>query len=208
MGLPDGRPVLVQRKLGNGTLFTCGLAFDSSWSTLPLKGGFVALAQVIALATPAPPATLVAGDRLAAIERIDSLRAPGPENSVLSRQAQLHLRSLVGSPLDWKGTPAQFPAFAHSGVYTVQALTNMITFAIRSSDREGRLKFIPSDTIPVMNGLNYTVKSLPGAAALGDAAVKERRGLDIYIPFLILALAAWIAEGWLANPKGASRNSQ
>ncbi|MDD5677422.1 MAG: BatA and WFA domain-containing protein [Kiritimatiellae bacterium] len=208
MGLPDGRPVLVQQKLGKGTLFTCGLAFDSSWSILPLKGGFVALAQAIALATPAPPVPLVAGDRLSATERLADLYAAVPVNSAAARPAPLHLLSLAGTPLDWKGAPEQFPAFAHSGVYTVQTGTNIITLAIRSSDREGRLKFLPSDSIPVMNGLNYTVKSLSGASALGDATVMERRGRDLYLPFLLLAMAAWIAEGWLANPKGASRKSQ
>jgi len=205
MGLPDGRPVLVQRKSGAGSLFACGLAFDSSWSTLPLKGGFVAMAQVIALATPSPPATLVAGDRLTAAERLASPHFPASENPAATRRERLHLLSLAGSPLDWKGTPDQFPAFARSGVYTVQAGTNTITLAIRSSDREGRLQFLPSDTIPVLDGLNYTVKTLSEASALTDTTVIARRGLNLYLPFLLLALAAWIAEGWLANPKGASK---
>lgn len=208
MGLPDGRPVLVQRKKGAGCLFTCGLAFDSSWSTLPLKGGFVALAQVIALATPAPPAMLVAGDRLTAAERLAALYSPAPGNPAATRRERLHLMSVAGSPLDWKGTLEQFPTFARSGVYTVQAGTNTITLAIRSSDRESHMQFLPSDTIPALDGLNYTVKTLSETSALADAAVMERRGLDLYLPFLLLALAAWMAEGWLANPKGASRKSQ
>ena len=208
MGLPDGRPVLVQRKRGAGSLFTCGLAFDSSWSTLPLKGGFVALAQGIALATPAPQATLVAGDRLTATEHLAALHTPAPGHPAATRRERLHLLSLAGSPLDWKGTLEQFPAFARSGVYTVQADTNTTTLAVRASDREGRLQFLPSDTIPVLQGLNYTVKSLSEPSALADAAGMARRGLDLYLPFLLLALAAWLAEGWLANPKGTSKKSE
>ena len=73
MGLEDGRPLLSVHALGSGAIVLSGLAFDPDWSNLPLKGGFLALAQSMALlrlATPTGVESMVAGNRPALPARV------------------------------------------------------------------------------------------------------------------------------------------
>ena len=187
LGFDDGQVMLAELKLGKGTLFLSGMAFAPDWTTLPLKPGFLALAQSMALTGASAsqnPAPLVAGE-------------PWRQNP--AQPGELHVQSLTGGPLDWKGRRADLATFPRAGVYTVQAGTNLAHVAVRASDKEGRQQFITGDELPALGKLAYTVttESGRGTRPAGTAAGKS---LNLSLPFLLLAVLAFWLEGWLANP--------
>lgn len=188
LGLEDGRALLVEQKIGKGSLFTSGLAFDSAWSTLSLKPGFLALAQNLALAQAGGATnivSLVAGE---------SLRPVLPPNGTIEVQ------SLGGSPLDWKGRPAQLATLPRSGVYAVRAGNQTSYVAVRSSEKEGRQEFVTGKSLPALGRLAYTVKNFGSPGSLAAEFQRLEKSLDLSPLLLLLALAALVAEGWLANP--------
>ena len=187
LGLEDGRVLLAEHKLAKGTVFTSGLALDTKWSTLPLKGGFLALAQGLALTGADPNETivsLVAGDRL--------LTLPGESKSV-------QIRSLAGSALQWKGEKTDLPVFPRTGIYLAQTGTNLVPVAVRSSDKEGHARFISANKVPALGTLSYAVQNYSDARSLLAETSKLQKSLDLFLPFLLLAIACLLAEGWLAN---------
>jgi hypothetical protein len=186
LGVEDGGVVLASQKVGAGLLLASGLAFDPAWSTLPLKPGFVALAQGMALAGPGvsiKSISVVAGD---------------PLRLAFTNAGELRVQSLGGSGLDWKGQ--QFPTFPRAGVYALRAGAETIYAAVSSCEKEGRQKFITGDALPALGTLSYTVKDFSGAEGLLPDFRKLERSLDLSLPLILLALVCLGLEGWLANP--------
>ncbi|MEI7729447.1 MAG: BatA and WFA domain-containing protein [Verrucomicrobiota bacterium] len=187
MGLEDGRVLLAQRKKGKGTVFYSGVAMDPTWSTLPLKGGSLALLQNMALAGEEMPdliVSLVAGERLVQV----------PEDS-----PAMEIKTISGSVIEWKGESANRPVFPRTGVYAVTAGKKMYCVAVRSSSKEGVRQFIASDKVPALAGLSYGVRNFSDAESVAAEARKMQSSLDTFLPFLLLALLALGVEGWLAN---------
>lgn len=187
-GLEDGRLVLAEQSVGQGRLLASGLAFDSAWSTLPLKPGFVALAQNLALT------------QAAANTNICSLVAGEPLRLSVPREAAIQARSLAGRPLDWKGPAARLVTLPRSGIYTVHSGAETTYWAVRSSEKEGRQKFLASDALPALGKLAYAVRDLASGQELVSEFRKLEKSLDLSWLLLLLAFAALFAEGWLANP--------
>jgi len=188
LGLEDGRIILAAQNVGQGRLLAGGLAFDPAWSTLPLKPAFVALAQGMVLnhaGAPASITSLVAGDPLTGL--------PGGA-------AALVVQSLGGSPLDWKGPAGQFTTFPRVGVYALHLGQETRWVAVRSSEKEGRRKFISGDTLAALGNLPYAVDSLSGSGNAPSQFRQQERSLDLSLPMLLLAFACLGLEGWLANP--------
>ncbi len=186
LGLPDGRPLLAQRPLGRGTVFVSGIAFDSAWSTLPLKAAFLPLAQGMALS--------------GRTEEDGALRiVAGTKPRLTPEAAAVHLRSLAGSPLDWKGAASQAPVLPRAGVYAAQFSDRAVHVAVRSDPREGQFRFVSADRAPALGGVAHTVRDCPSAAALLDRIRRDRSGLDLFAPLVLAAILALLAEGWLAN---------
>jgi hypothetical protein len=186
--LEDGTIVLAAQSVGQGMLLASGLAFDPAWSTLPLKPAFVALAQGMALnhaGAPESIASLVAGEPLAGM--------PGGAET-------LAVQSLGGSPLDWKGLAGQFATFPRVGVYALRMGRQTNWVAVRSSEKEGRRKFIAGGTVAALGNLPYAVDSLSGSAGARPDFRRQERSLDLSLPLLLLAFASLALEGWLANP--------
>ncbi len=188
LGLEDGRALLAEQKVGKGRLFTSGFAFDSAWSTLTLKPGFIALAQNLALAQTGAETNII------------SLVAGEPLRLALPINDALQVQSLGGSPLDWKGTPAQLATLPRSGVYAARSEKETSYIAVRSSEKEGKQNFISSDTLPALGSLAYVVKDFSGGESLVSEFRRLEKSLDLSPWLLLLALAALAAEGWLANP--------
>lgn len=188
LGLENGRALLAEQLVGRGRLFTSGLAFESSWSTLVLKPAFIALAQNLAL-TQAGAARdftpLVAGEPL-------RLTTPADQG--------LEVKSLGGSPLDWKGLAAQLPTLPRPGIYLVRGAGATNAVAVRSSEKEGHQSFITSDKLPALGTLAYAVNDFQGGEALVSEFHRLEKSLDLSPLLLLLALLALAAEGWLANP--------
>jgi hypothetical protein len=190
LGLEDGTVLLAAQSVGQGQLLASGLAFDPAWSTLPLKPAFVALAQSMALnhaGAPARITSLVAGDPLAGL--------PGAADL-------LEVQSLGGSPLDWKGPAGQFTTFPRVGVYALRQGQGQETrwAAVRSSEKEGRRKFITGDTLPALGNLPYSVDNFSAGASVRPEFRRQERSLDFSLPMLLLAFVCLGLEGWLANP--------
>jgi hypothetical protein len=188
LGLDDGQVLLAELKLGKGTLFLSGIAFASDWTTLPLKPGFLALAQSMALTGASASqdlAPLVAGE-------------PWRQNP--AQPGELHVQSVTGGPLDWKGRHADLATFPRAGVYTVQAGTNVTYVAVRASDREGRQQFITGDELPALGKLAYTLTTESSRGVRPASAAASGKSLNLSLPLLLAAVLAFWLEGWLANP--------
>jgi hypothetical protein len=188
LGLEDGTVVLAAQNVGQGVLLASGLAFDPAWSTLPLKPAFVALAQGMVLNHAGAPeniTSLVAGETLTGM--------PGGADL-------LTVQSLGGSPLDWKGQPGRLTTLPRVGVYALRQGQETRWVAVRSSEKEGRRKFINGDALPALGNLPYTVDNLSGSASVRSNYRRQDRSLDLSLPMLLLAFASLALEGWLANP--------
>jgi len=187
LGLEDGRSLLCERSFGKGTVFSSGLAFETRWSTMPLKGGFLAIVQSMALAQPVTRKTvsLVAGERLARIEGLND---------------SIHIEPVTGSPLDWRGGVDELPVFARAGVYTVRSDENLIHVAVRASAGEGRARFVKDPSIPCLDGITHKVSLYTDPEACVEYVHKARTGIDMFMPLLLLVLLAVMTEGWIVNP--------
>jgi len=232
LGLEDGRALLVERQFGKGRIFTSGLAFTPTWSTLPLKGAFLALAQSMALIGEDPGNAV---QRLTAGERPLTLTLSPPRGEGTFRSeapllspvrggedtgegarrftGPVHIRSVAGSPLDWKGQANNAPVLPRAGVYVVEAGNGASYVSVQSSALEGRWEFVSGDKVPALASLTHTVRNYSTPAALANEFKVVSRGLDFYLPLLLAGLAALVGEGWLANqpprktnPKSESRN--
>ena len=193
MGLEDGRVLLCQRALGKGMVFACGVAFDPAWSTLPLKGSSLALVQGMALLKPpqtAEVSALTAGQRFTATAGLGE---------------QVTLESIAGSPLEWQGPAAGMPALPRSGVYAARSGDAAVYLVVRSAPAEGRAQFLSGPRVPVLGGLSHRVLRFEGVSALLKKVRKARTGTDLLLPFLLLALAAVLLEGWVVNPAPRGR---
>jgi len=188
LGLEDGRALLTEQKVGKGRLFVCGFAFDSAWSTLPLKPAFIAMAQNLVLA------------QTGAATNILSLVAGEPLRLALPSKTTVEVQSLGGSPLDWQGAPGQLATLPRSGVYAVRGESETSYVAVRSSDKEGRQQFIAGGSLPALGKLAYSVKNFSGGDSLVAEFERLEKSLDLSPLLLLLALLALAAEGWLANP--------
>ena len=188
LGLEDGRTLLTEQKVSKGRLFACGFAFDSAWSTLPLKPAFIVAAQNLVLTQTSAATNIVV---LAAGE---PLRLPLPPAD------SVQVQSLGGSPLDWKGKVAQLATLPRSGVYAVHSERETSYVAVRASEKEGRQQFIASGALPALGKLVYSVKNFSGSDSLLAEFERLEKSLDLSPLLLLLALLALVTEGWLANP--------
>jgi hypothetical protein len=195
-GLEDGRALLAGRQVGEGTVFLCGLAFDPSWSNLPLKAGFLAVAQSMALCAGGAQKVM----KLTAGER--SL-LEGPSNAVV------RIRSLASDvPMDWKGAGGHMPIFARSGVYVIENGPHQTYVAVNASARESREAYLSGKEVPAAGGLAYSMDNYRSANDLMAKLKRRRVGLDFYTPFVLACLLALVTEGWLASspPKQGGRS--
>jgi hypothetical protein len=102
--------------------------------------------------------------------------------------------------LDWKGPAARLVTLPRSGIYTLRSGPETIYCAVRSSEKEGRLKFLAGEPLPALGKLPYAVRDLAGGQELVSEFRKLEKSLDLSWLLLLLAFAAFVAEGWLANP--------
>ena len=195
LGLDDGRALLTAAPLGQGMVFAVGFAFDPDWSNLPLKPGFLAVAQGLAFAgrKEEPLPMLTAGERPA----------------LTATNGTVRLQTIDGPALTWEGPAAALPALSRSGIYAIGSGSNVTWVSVKSSHREGLPAVLESQQVPAAEGLAYTVDTYSDAASLVDRIKRQRKGLDLYVPLLAACLLALLAEGWLANrpPRAPDRKA-
>ena len=190
-GLDDGRALFIEHPVGKGIVFASGIAFDPSWTTLPLKGAFLAIAQGMALAHAADADNTVA---IVAGERLPSTGAEPAE-----------IKSLAGSPLDWRGTTDHLPVLPRAGIYTLKTGKSTRFIAVRSSDKEGRQRFLAGNQVPLLAGISHTVRDFTDLTTFLRQAIRISRGLDLFLPLLLLAILMVALEVWFANPARRNR---
>jgi hypothetical protein len=71
---------------------------------------------------------------------------------------------------------------------------------VRSSEKEGRRKFISGDTVAALGRLPYSVESVSGSERVRSSFRRQEKSLDLSLPALLLAFVFLALEGWLANP--------
>lgn len=192
--LEDGRPLLAQREIGKGKLIVSGLAFDPGWCNLPLKAGFLALAQNMALSGPSassPVRAGIAGERAFASSR--------PSSPPVAERLECKVRSLAGSALDWKGAADDLPAFVRAGIYAIEANGHAEFAAIRASEKEGHFQFITGAQVPCLSRFEHSVQDYRGTEEFLNFNRQLRAGANLLMPLLVLAVLTLAGETWLAN---------
>jgi len=188
LALQDGTPLLAQQNLKKGTLFISGIELDSKASTLPLKAAFVALIHNMALTGQNPggnTTTLLAGTKPA-----------GQENPDLP--VQLH--AFTGGVMEWQGPGRNLPALPRAGIYSLEANHQTSFIAVRSAIAEGRESFVAAEKIPALADLSHQVEDYQDSESLIRLVRRLRTGVELFLPLLLLALCAAVAEGLIVNP--------
>ena len=187
LGLENGLVLLARRRVGKGTVYASGIAFDTTWSNLPLKGSSLAVVQSMALLRPDPPqdvACMVAGNAM----------LPGQ-----AAQTPVHLTSLAGGAMDWKGPAKTMPVFTAPGFYMASFSNGTTYAAVRCSPAEGEPMFLQDDAVPVMGPIAHSVSTFTDTVAMLKKVRTARRGVSLLLPLLLLATACVLAEGWVVN---------
>ncbi len=198
-GIEDGRPLLAERRVGDGSVFASGLAFDAAGCNLPLKAGFLAVAQGMALGARGRAGSnlaLTAGDRLP-----DLLPGDGP----------VRIRSLAAPlSLDWTGPAGGLPVLPRAGIYTLEAGTSRIYAAVSAAAGEALETYLDAPGLPAAAGLPHTVRTYAGAGGLAAELKRARGGVDFYTPLLLACLLAALGEGWLGSlpPRGTGKSGR
>ncbi|AKJ63383.1 BatA domain-containing protein [Kiritimatiella glycovorans] len=186
--IETGSPVLAYRRFGRGMIYASGAAFDPGWTTLPLKGPFVVLAQHLALESgdgEEPAFQWVAGE-------------PPPAPAAAEDEA-LSVTAVEGPPLQWRGPPAERPVLCRAGVYKLAAGSETWYAGVQGDGAEGAQDYMDDSVVPAMEGWRYRVAPLAAPRELVDAVGRFREAFDPFPWIILAALAVLFAEGALAN---------
>jgi hypothetical protein len=190
LGVDFQKIVIAQRKMGKGNIFVSGTAFTSRWNTLPSSGLLVMIAQRMAVAgfssMQEGAISLVAG------ERPRGIRAHGGEVEILS---------LVGDSMDWTGKEQEIPAFPRTGVYLVTASAEKYCISVRASDKEGLEQFVEGSEVAALGQIAHKILPFDEAADFEQYHKGQARSVEMFLPLLLLATLALLAEGWLGAPR-------
>ncbi len=190
LGIDFQKAVIAHRKMSKGNIFVSGTAFTSRWNTLPSSGLLVMIVQRMAVAGTSNEQegrlSLVAG------ERPRGIRAQGGEVEILS---------LVGDSMDWKGKEQEIPAFPRTGVYLVTAGNKKYCISVRASEKEGLEQFIEGSEVPALGQITHEILPFDEAADFEQYQKGQARSVELFLPLLLLATLALLAEGWLGAPR-------
>jgi hypothetical protein len=197
--------VLAQRTLGKGNIFVSGLAFSPRWSTLPLSGLGVVMAQRLAVCgVPAGASNEMPSGVVT--NRVLPLVA-GERPPVLSAEGEMELLSLSGDALEWKGRPTEMPSFPRTGVYLATAGDRKSCLSVRASPQEGDWRFVEGSTVPVLGPVAHTVVPFELEADYAKYHAGQARVTELYVPLLVLATLALLIEGLLSAARVRSRST-
>ncbi|MCP4613392.1 MAG: VWA domain-containing protein [Planctomycetes bacterium] len=190
LGVDFQKVVIAQRKMGKGNIFVSGTAFTSRWNTLPSSGLLVMIAQRMAVAGFSSGQE--GGISLVAGERPLGIRAQGGEVEILS---------LVGDSMDWKGKEQDVPAFPRTGVYLVTAGDEKYCISVRASEKEGLEQFVEGSEVAALGEIAHKILPFDEAADFEQYHKGQARSVELFLPLLLLATLALLAEGWLGAPR-------
>jgi hypothetical protein len=177
--------VLAHKALGQGNLFLSGVAFSPRWSTLPLSGLGVVMAQRMAVAGGSGNGSQIVS--LVAGERPQAWPAEG----------ETELLSLSGDALEWKGPAAEMPAFPRTGVYLATTGKEKYCISVRASPKEGESRFVEGSQVPLLAAAAHTVVPFAADADYTQYHAGQARAVELYIPTLLLLTLVVLFEGLL-----------
>jgi hypothetical protein len=190
LGIDFQKVVIAQRKMGKGNIFVSGTAFASRWNTLPSSGLLVMMAQRMALTGTSSKQegvlSLVAG------ERPRGINAGGGEVEILS---------LVGDSMDWKGSEKEIPVFPRTGVYLVTTGDKKYCISVRASEKEGVEQYFEGSEVAALGQIENKVIAFDETAEFEQYHKGQAKSVELFLPLLLLATLALLAEGWLGAPR-------
>ena len=62
------------------------------------------------------------------------------------------------------------------------------------------MQFVTGSRIPAFQGLGHEIVDFDPGERFARYHQGQNRTFNLFLPLLLLATAAWLAEGWLANP--------
>ena len=189
LGIDFEKVLFAHRELGKGNIYVSGTAFDLRWNTLPLTGLIVVMAQSIA----------VEGTALEEDAMLSLVAGESPKGINTDGQ-QVEVTCLVGDQTDFKGQAIDMPVFSKSGVYLVKAGNEEFCVSVRSSEKEGLMQFLQGTQVPAMEKITHRIVDYNPADDLQKYHAGQSRTFELFLPFVLLATLALLAEGWMANP--------
>ncbi len=181
------------RDHGKGRLFVSSVAFDPDWGSLPLWRGFLPMIQVLAMESPLlerdETFSLQAGERF-------TLPALAEETVVLS--------TLQGDQaLSYRGNLGDMPPLGYAGIYQLATRDRTRIIAVTPAVGESQTSYLSKDQIPALANVPHRLLELKDSEALRGELKSSQSDQDLYLIFLILAVLAFLIEGWLAFPQKA-----
>jgi len=190
LGLDRTGTALALAARGRGRVICSGIAFTRQWSLLPKMQEFVVMAQTMAL-----------GSGSSESARIVSMVAGQSPESLPGKDNDIRIVSLVGDPMDWSGSRDQFPKFARSGGYEIRIGQKHYGLSVRASAQEGSREFISGESVPLMGKIEHEVIALNDDKELKELLAASHAGINLYLPLLLMAMIAIMAEGILGSPR-------
>jgi len=189
LGIDFEKVIFARRELGKGNIYVSGTAFDPRWNTLPLTGLIVVMAQSIA----------VEGTALEQDSMLSLVAGESPKGINAGGQ-QVEVTCLAGDETDFKSQAIDMPVFSKSGVYLIKAGNKEFCVSVRSSPKEGLMQFLQGTQVPAMEKITHSIVNYNPADDLQKYHAGQTRTFEMFLPFVLLATLALLAEGWLANP--------
>ena len=189
------RVLLAIRSLGKGQVTVSGIAFAGrregvpEWSTLPGKKVFLVMAQPMAL-----------GAVSSLVDESISLIAGNAPRSLSGKEDEVKITTLVGDQVDWSGPRDQVPVLVRGGAYIARMGERETCLSVLPSDAEGNNAFIDGSEVAAMGGISHAVRELSDEEDFRDELENSMAGMGLYLPLLLLAIAAFMAEGLLGSP--------
>lgn len=177
-------------KRGKGRIVCSGMAFSSKWTLLTNMPEFVPMAQSMALAS----GSREADDRLSLIAGEAPASLPGSADDI-------RVVSLVGDPMDWSGPRDRFPQFVRSGGYVMRVGEKTYGLSVQGAVEEGSGEFVTGQTVPLMGETEHFIVSMEDSDELKQSLAASHTGIELYLPLLLLAMLAMMAEGVLGTPR-------
>ncbi len=196
LGADLDKVILAHRELGKGNIYVSGTAFDPQWNTLPLTGFVVVMAQSIA----------VAGASLEQ-DGVISLAAGQQAQGIAAGAQQLDIVPLAGDAAEWKQQGGDSLVFSKPGVYLVKGGEKEYRVCVRSSEKEGLTQFLGGTQVPTLEHVTHSVVDYDPTEDFAKYHYGQVRTFELFLPLVLLATLAMLAEGWLANPIRAKSGS-
>ncbi len=192
LGADLDKAILAHRELGKGNIYVSGTAFDPQWNTLPLTGFVVVMAQSIAVAGASPEQ-----------DGVISVAAGQQVQGIAAGTEQLDIASLAGDATEWKQQGGDPLVFCKPGVYLVKAGEKEYHVCVRSSEKEGQTLFFGGTHVPALEHVTHSVVDYDPTGDFTKYHYGQVRTFELFLPLVLLATLAMMAEGWLANPRRA-----